>query len=84
MTGLLKEQVAEIRAHGEVEVSLAGRPFRIRREFLDDVSQQRLDAKIATLRKALLVMQAPGDDIVGIDNASHIFLAAKHPKRRSR
>jgi uncharacterized OsmC-like protein/alpha-beta hydrolase superfamily lysophospholipase len=80
VTGLLKDRVDEIRARGEVEVSLAGRPFRIRREFLDDVSEQRLDEKIAKLRKALLVLHAPGDDIVGIDNASHIFLAAKHPK----
>jgi uncharacterized OsmC-like protein/alpha/beta superfamily hydrolase len=78
--GLIKDRVDEIRAHGEVEVSLSGRPFRIRREFLDDVAEQRLDEKIAKLRKALLVMHAPGDDIVGIDNASHIFLAAKHPK----
>jgi putative redox protein len=80
VTGLLKDHVDEIRARGEVEVSLAGRPFRIRREFLDDVAEQRLDERIAKLRKALLVMHAPGDDIVGIDNASHIFLAAKHPK----
>jgi putative redox protein len=80
VTGLLKDHVDEIRARGEVEVTLAGRPFRIRREFLDDVSGQRLDEKIATLRKALLVLHAPTDDIVGIDNASHIFLAAKHPK----
>jgi uncharacterized OsmC-like protein/alpha-beta hydrolase superfamily lysophospholipase len=80
VAGLFKDRAAEIRARGEVEVSLAGRPFRIRREFLDDVAEQRLDAKIATLRKALLVMHAPSDDIVGIDNASRIFLAAKHPK----
>jgi putative redox protein len=80
VTGLLKDHVDEIRARGEVEVTLAGRPFRIRREFLDDVAEQRLDEKIAKLRTALLVMHAPSDDIVGIDNASHIFLAAKHPK----
>ena len=42
--------------------------------------EQRLDEKIARLRKALLVLHAPADAIVGIDNASHIFLAAKHPK----
>ncbi|MBV8826458.1 MAG: OsmC family protein [Hyphomicrobiales bacterium] len=80
VTGLLKDRIPEIRAQGEVEVTLAGRPFRIRRAFLDDVSGQRLDQKIANLRKALLVLHAPGDDIVGIDNASHIFLAARHPK----
>lgn len=80
VTGLIKDRIPEIRMQGEVEVTLAGRPFRIRREFLDDVSGQRLDEKIAKLRKALLVLHAPTDDIVGIDNASHIFLAAKHPK----
>ena len=80
VTGLVKDHVDEIRARGEVEVTLAGRPFRIRREFLDDVAEQRLDERIAKLRTALLVMHAPSDDIVGIDNASHIFLAAKHPK----
>ena len=80
VAGLLKGRVDEIRARGEVEVTLAGRPFRIRREFLDDVAGQRLDARIGNLRKALLVMHAPSDTIVGIDNASHIFLAAKHPK----
>jgi uncharacterized OsmC-like protein/alpha-beta hydrolase superfamily lysophospholipase len=80
VTGLLRERVDEIRARGEVEVTLAGRPFRIRREFLDDVAEQRLDERIGNLRKALLVMHSPTDTIVGIDNASHIFLAAKHPK----
>jgi uncharacterized OsmC-like protein/alpha-beta hydrolase superfamily lysophospholipase len=80
VAGLLKDQVEEIRARGEVEVTLAGRPFRIRREFLDDVAEQRLDQRIGKLGKALLVMHSPTDTIVGIDNASHIFLAAKHPK----
>ena len=35
---------------------------------------------IAKLHKALLVMHSPTDDTVGIDNATRIFLAAKHPK----
>jgi putative redox protein len=80
VTGLFKEQVASIREQGEVEVALAGRPFRIRREFLDDVAERRLHDHVANLRKALLVFHSPTDDIVSIDNASRIFLAAKHPK----
>ncbi len=80
VTGLFKQHTEAIRAQGEVEVQLAGRPFRIRREFLDDVSMQRLKERIATLRKALLIFHAPTDDIVGIDNASQIFTAARHPK----
>ena len=65
---------------GEVEVSLAGRPFRIKREFLDDIAEHGLMAHVANLRKALLVMHSPTDDTVGIDNATRIFVAAKHPK----
>src|SRR5216684_3126842 len=79
VTGLFKDDVADIRKAGEREVTLAGRPFRIRREFLDDVSEQKLMPSIAGLRKALLVMHSPADDTVGIDNASAIFLTAKHP-----
>jgi uncharacterized OsmC-like protein/alpha-beta hydrolase superfamily lysophospholipase len=80
VTGLFKEQVDKIRAQGEVDVTLAGRPFRIRREFLDDVAEKKLQDRIANLRKALLIFHSPIDNIVGIDNASHIFMAAKHPK----
>ena len=80
VTGLFGEHIDDIRKHGEVEVSLAGRPFRIKREFLDDVAEHGLTAQIAKLHKALLVMHSPTDDTVGIDNATHIFVAAKHPK----
>ncbi len=80
VAGLFKENVDKIREQGEVEVSLAGRPFRIKREFLDDISEQRITDRVANLRKALLIFHSPTDDTVSIDNASRIFLAAKHPK----
>lgn len=80
VTGLFKEHIDDIRAQGEVEVSLAGRPFRIKREFLDDIVEHELIQDIAGLHKALLVMHSPVDDTVGIDNATKIFVAAKHPK----
>jgi putative redox protein len=80
VTGLFKDQVDKIREQGEVEVSLAGRPFRIKREFLDDISEQRITERVANLHKALLILHSPTDDTVSIDNASRIFLAAKHPK----
>jgi putative redox protein len=80
VTGLLKDQVANIQLHGEVEVTLGGRQFHVRRALLDDIAEQNLTARIGTLHKALLVFHSPTDDTVGIDNASHIFLAAKHPK----
>jgi uncharacterized OsmC-like protein/alpha/beta superfamily hydrolase len=80
VAGLLGEHVDKIRAQGEVEVSLAGRPFRIRRALLDDIAEQKLTERIKNLHKALLIFHSPNDETVGIDNASHIFLAAKHPK----
>jgi len=80
VVGLFKDHVDKIREQGQVEVQLAGRPFRIKREFLDDVAQQRIEDCLANLRKALLVFHSPTDDIVGIENASRIFLTAKHPK----
>lgn len=80
VTGLFKEQVDNIRAQGEVEVSLAGRPFRIKREFLDDIAEHELMKDVTGLHKALLVMHSPVDDTVGIDNATKIFVAARHPK----
>ena len=70
----------EIRERGEAEVCLANRPFTIRRSFLDDVAGAELAPAIANLHAALLVMHSPIDQTVGIDNASQIFLAAKHPK----
>ena len=80
VTGLFADRIEHIRKHGESEVSLAGRPFRIKREFLDDIAEHGLMTHVAQLHKALLVMHAPTDDTVGIDNATRIFVTAKHPK----
>jgi uncharacterized OsmC-like protein/pimeloyl-ACP methyl ester carboxylesterase len=80
VTGLFADSVEKIRNAGKAEVSLAGRPFTITREFIDDIAEQGLLAHVANLRKALLVMHAPTDETVGIDNATRIFVTAKHPK----
>jgi uncharacterized OsmC-like protein/alpha/beta superfamily hydrolase len=81
VTGLFKnDDLAGIRVEGEREVVLSGRPFRIRREFIDDVAEQKLLPRVTDLHKALLVLHSPTDDTVGIDNATRIFLAARHPK----
>jgi uncharacterized OsmC-like protein/fermentation-respiration switch protein FrsA (DUF1100 family) len=80
VTGLFADRIEDIRKAGKVEVSLAGRPFHITSEFLDDFTEHNLMAHVTNLHKALLVMHAPTDDTVGIDNATRIFVAAKHPK----
>jgi uncharacterized OsmC-like protein/pimeloyl-ACP methyl ester carboxylesterase len=80
VAGLFGERIEDIKSRGEVEVTLAGRSFRVRRALLDDIAGQNLAARIAELRKALLVFHSPTDESVGIDNASRIFTTAKHPK----
>lgn len=77
---LLAGSEAELREHGEAEVDLGGRPFRIKSQFLDDLGRHDLPSSVGGLRSALLFMHAPLDDIVGIDNAAALFAAAKHPK----
>jgi putative redox protein len=69
-----------IRADGAAEVTLEGRSFRIGRAFVEDVAAERLGPAIADLHRALLILHAPRDEVVGIDNATRIFVAAKHPK----
>jgi putative redox protein len=72
--------IAEIEAEGRAMVTLAGRVFSVEKHFLDDVRSHALDKDITDLRRALLVMHAPGDQTVGVENAAHIFAHAKHPK----
>ena len=72
--------IEEIERSGVAEVTLAGRQFTIKRQFLDDLRQTFLTERIGALRKALLIFHAPRDATVGIENAGAIFGAAKHPK----
>lgn len=75
--GHKKTEIAEI---GQAEVCLGGRPFTIKQSFLTDIAQYKLDAALKSLGKALLVLHAPRDAIVSVDNAASLFTAAKHPK----
>ena len=70
----------EIARAGEAEVVLGGRPFRIRKQLLDDLGRHNLADSVRRLDKALLVMHSPRDDTVEIENATQIFQAARHPK----
>ena len=74
------DEVETIRERGEAEVRLGGRPFTIRRDFLDDIAAQDQDARLARLDAALLVMHSPVDRVVPVDEAAAIYVRAKHPK----
>jgi len=80
VTHLLDDSIEEIAQSGEAQVTLAGRSFTIRKQFLDDLEATRMDETIRTLDRALMIFHSPLDDTVGVDNAAKIFQAAKHPK----
>lgn len=80
VTNLLDDALPALDTVGEAQVVLAGRPFRIRRAFLDDIREQPQLERIAQLGAALLVMHSPQDCVVGIENARTIYEAARHPK----
>jgi putative redox protein len=65
---------------GEAEIQLSGRPFVVTRRFIEEIGTHNVEDHAAQLRRPLLVMHAPHDELVGIEHASRIFLAAKHPK----
>ncbi|SFJ20459.1 bifunctional alpha/beta hydrolase/OsmC family protein [Olleya namhaensis] len=77
---LIKSSVDEIKATGKANVSIGGRPFTIKKQFLDDIETKSLPNVAKNLRKALLVMHSPQDTTVGIENAEEIYVAARHPK----
>lgn len=65
---------------GRVPVEIAGRKFELGAGFVADLAEQNQARRIAHLKRALLILHAPRDEVVGIDNATEIFVAARHPK----
>ncbi len=77
---LLRCSLESIEERGIADVEIAGRSFTLKKQFLDDLEDTRMRESIRNLGAALLVLHAPLDETVGIDNAGEIFTAAKHPK----
>lgn len=80
VTHLFTDSLEQIKLAGEAQVKLAGRQFRFRQQFFIDLSEQQVETQIGRLRSALLVLHSPVDQAVGIENATKIYQAAKHPK----
>jgi pimeloyl-ACP methyl ester carboxylesterase len=70
----------EVQEAGAATISLGGRPFTIKRHFLEDLEATRMESVAAGLERALLILHSPADDIVGIENAARLYKMAKHPK----
>lgn len=78
--GLLSDNIETIEKQGSARVNIGGRPFKIKKQFLDDLANHDLQEYLSNLDKALLILHAPQDRIVGIKNAEALYLAARHPK----
>jgi putative redox protein len=77
---VLDSKRTEIEREGQARVSIAGRPFTIKKQFLEDLDRQNIRQHLRELDRALLILHSPVDATVGIDNAADIFRAAHHPK----
>lgn len=80
VTHLFSHGIEEIEDKGEVEVNIGGRPFKINEAFVEDFGKIDLPEITKNLRKPLLIMHAPFDQIVGIENAHKLYHDAHHPK----
>lgn len=77
---LLRSSIEEISAKGEAKVNIGGRDFTIKKQFLEDLETKSLPQIIKALRKPILILHSPQDQIVEIKNAENIYIAAHHPK----
>lgn len=77
---LVTSKLDDITEKGYANVSIGGRPFTIKKQFLDDLEATDMSTVLKKIRKAILIAHSPQDNIVGIDNAAEIFTAAMHPK----
>ena len=77
---LFQESLDKIEELGSAEVRIGGRPFRVSQEFIEDLEQKPLESMLKKLKKSLLIIHSPQDEIVGINNAADLYQAAMHPK----
>lgn len=77
---LLEAGREELEEKGEAEINIGGRPFKMKKQFLDDLEKNEKEGVIKNLKKALLILHSPQDNTVGIESAQEIFIEAVHPK----
>ncbi|MEC7755234.1 MULTISPECIES: bifunctional alpha/beta hydrolase/OsmC family protein [unclassified Roseivirga] len=80
VTHLFQNSIEQIESTGKAEVSLGGRPFTIKKQFVNDLAEYEKSGVIKELRRPLLIMHSPQDDVVDIKNAEKIYVSAMHPK----
>ena len=77
---LFADRKDTIESEGSAEVELAGRRFRIEKQFIDDLDTHDILGRLASLDGALLFLHSPIDEVVALEHARELYMAAKHPK----
>ncbi|MBZ9628573.1 alpha/beta fold hydrolase [Psychroflexus sp. CAK57W] len=77
---LIKDSVDTITNNDESVVNIGGRDFTIKKHFLEVLKTLDTKSFLGDLKKPLLIMHSPQDQIVGIDNAEDLYKWAHHPK----
>ena len=77
---IFHRNIDEIENNGEAEVNIGGRHFRVKKQFIDDLNDQEQAKRIRNLKRALLILHSPQDEVVEVENAKIIYEKAKHPK----
>lgn len=77
---LIADEIPALQAKGVAEVNIGGRPFTLKKQFLEDLHTHQLTSVLKALRKPILIAHSPQDAIVGVENAAQLYNAAHHPK----
>jgi len=77
---LFHGSISEIEANSEADVKIGGRDFKVKKQFLDDISSKNMKETLKKMKEPLIIFHSPQDNTVGIENASEIYSNAMHPK----
>jgi len=77
---LLSEKIEDIQESGKATVNIGGRPFTIRKQFIDDIQNRSTREILRSIKKPILIFHSPQDEIVDISNAAELYNDAFHPK----
>jgi uncharacterized OsmC-like protein/fermentation-respiration switch protein FrsA (DUF1100 family) len=77
---LLEPSRPSLETLGEAEITLAGKTFRVRKPFLDDLEATNMVEAVRNLNRPLLILHSPQDAVVTFENATNLFAMANHPK----
>lgn len=69
-----------LQKQGEADITIAGRTLKIKKQFLDDITQVDIDMALKEMNRALLILHSPHDTVVDIENAARLYRTAQHPK----